>query len=254
FQVFGEDENNNAVGSDGDASQPREDGEDQDDKAEAEEVEFVDVSALLNEHDGLEFELPKHQRCACHLLNLIATVDATKATSSEAYKKVYRSTFGKCNALWNKCGRSTLAAETVEDVCSFQLLCPNATRWNSLFLAVERLLRIIKDKGDGAIRVICTDLKVPMFNPAELTFLTEYAIAMSPVAQATNILQAEANVQMGWLLPTINLLTAKLDREKLRLKYCRLLVDALQVGIKNRFGHMTEDPELIAAAILLPKF
>ncbi|KAJ8416748.1 hypothetical protein AAFF_G00326260, partial [Aldrovandia affinis] len=134
--------------------------EDQEDQDEAEEVEFVDVSALLNEDDGLELELPKHQRCACHLLNLIAMVDATKATSSEAYKKVYRSTFGKCNALWNKYGRSTLAAETVEDVCSLQLLRPNATRWNSLFLAVKRLLRIIKDKGEGAIRVICTDLKV----------------------------------------------------------------------------------------------
>lgn len=143
------------------------------------------------------------------------------------------------------------------------------------------------------------------FNPAELAFLTEYAAAMSPVAQATNILQAEANAMMGWLLPTINLLTIKLDRIKLPLKYCKPLVDALQVtfilvfilyylsslminfnyiqmlyyifktcyfvsvlvaemcytnklalqvGIKNRFGHMSGDPELIAAAILLPKF
>jgi len=156
FQVNGEDENNNNVGSDGDASQP---GEDQEG---GEEVEFVDVSALLDEDDGLAFQLPKHQHCACHLLNLIATVDAQKATSNEPYKKVYRSTFGKCNALWNKCGRSTLAAETVEDACSLQLLRPNTTRWNSLFLAVERLLRIIKDKGEGAIRVICTELKVTM--------------------------------------------------------------------------------------------
>jgi len=121
------------------------------------------VSALLTEDDGLEFQLPKHQRCACHLLNLIATVDAIKATTSnEAYKKVYRSTFGKCSALWKKCGKSTLAAETVENACSLQLLRPNFTRWNSLFLAVERLLRIIKEKGEGTIRVICTDLKLPM--------------------------------------------------------------------------------------------
>jgi len=127
-----------------------------------EEVEFVDVSALLNEDEGLEFQLPQHQRCACHLLNLIATVDAMKATSNEAYKKVYLSTFGKCNALWNKCGRSTLAAETVEDACSLQLLRPNATWWNSLFLAVERLLRIMKEKGEGAIRGICTNLNVPI--------------------------------------------------------------------------------------------
>lgn len=79
------------------------------------EVEFVDVSALLNEDDGFEFRLP------CHLLNLIAMVEAMKATSNEVYKKVYHSTFGKCNALWNKCGRSTLAAKNVEDVCSIQM-------------------------------------------------------------------------------------------------------------------------------------
>jgi len=67
------------------------------------------------------------------------------------------------------------------------------------------------------------------FNPAELAFLAEYVAAMSPVAQATNILQAEANAMMGWLLLTINLLTVKLDRVKSTLKYCKPLVDALQV-------------------------
>ena len=67
------------------------------------------------------------------------------------------------------------------------------------------------------------------FNPTELAFLTEYAAAISPVAQTTNILQAEANAMMVWLLPTINLLTIKLDRVKLPLKYCKPLVDALQV-------------------------
>ncbi|KAK6298260.1 hypothetical protein J4Q44_G00313150 [Coregonus suidteri] len=35
--------------------------------------------------------------------------------------------------------------------------------------------------------------------------------------------------------------------------YCKPLVDALQLGLKKRFSHMFHDPELIAAAILLPK-
>ncbi|XP_041742569.1 uncharacterized protein LOC121574064 [Coregonus clupeaformis] len=154
FQVFGEDENPKTVEAvGGEAAQPgQEDGEEE--QEESEEVEFVDVATILNEDDGFEYQLPKHQRCACHQLNLVSTVDALKATSSEAYKKVSRSTFGKCQALWNKCGRSTLAAETVEDACDLQLLRPNATRWNSWFMAVERLLRIVKDKGEAAVRVI----------------------------------------------------------------------------------------------------
>ncbi|KAK6301481.1 hypothetical protein J4Q44_G00275340 [Coregonus suidteri] len=82
----------------------------------------------------------------------------------------------------------------------------------------------------------------------------KYAATMSPVAKAINILQAETNVQMGWLLPTINLLITKLDRLKLSLKYCKPLVDALQLGLKKRFSHTFHDPELIAAAILLLKF
>ena len=53
-----------------DASQPEKD-------EDSEEVEFADVSVLLNE--DLFDEL---------LLNLIAMVDAMKATSNEVYKKV----------------------------------------------------------------------------------------------------------------------------------------------------------------------
>ncbi|KAK3525112.1 hypothetical protein QTP86_016485, partial [Hemibagrus guttatus] len=54
------------------------------------EVDFVEVSAVLDEDDGLQFQLPKHHRCACHLLNLFSTVDAAKACSNKAYKKLSR--------------------------------------------------------------------------------------------------------------------------------------------------------------------
>lgn len=152
FKVFGEDENNNAGGADAE----EEEGEDE------EEVEFVDVSSLLDEDDGFQFQLPKHQRCACHILNLIATTDASKAMSNDAYKKLYYSTFAKCNALWNKWSRSSVAAEAVEEACSLQLVRPVVTRWNSVFMAVERLLKIVKEKGEMTMRTICTDLSVPM--------------------------------------------------------------------------------------------
>lgn len=77
---------------------------------------------------------------------------------------------------------------------------------------------------------------------------------MSPVAKAVDVLQGEASVQMGWLVPTITLLKAKLQHLRISSKYCGPLVDALQAGLERRFGQMLADPELIAAAILVPKF
>lgn len=59
---------------------------------------------------------------------------------------------------------------------------------------------------------------------------------------------------MGWLLPVIFQLQAKLKRLEASSKVCLPLIRALQDGVQKRFGGMMEDPELIAAAILLPKF
>ena len=139
FQVYGAalDMNNNIRGD------PEPDDDREEEEGGEEEVEFVQVADILDENDGFE-------------LNLVSTVDAEKATSNDGYKRVYRSAFGKCQGLWNKCGRSVKAAEAVEEACSVQLLRPIATRWNSLFMAVERLLKILEK------RAICTEFHVPM--------------------------------------------------------------------------------------------
>ncbi|XP_073714053.1 uncharacterized protein [Misgurnus anguillicaudatus] len=182
------------------------------------------------------------------------TTDVEEANANTVYKRVTRSTFSKCWSLWNKSARSTTAAEIIEETCKLQLLRPNATRWNSLFLAVERIVRIAREHGDGAIAAVCSALKIPMFTPVELAFLSEYAKTMSPVAKALDVLQGETNVQMGWLVPTITLLKTKLQHLHTSSKFCRPLIDALLAGLEKRFGQMLKDPELIAAAILVPKF
>ncbi|XP_039513041.1 uncharacterized protein LOC120468591 [Pimephales promelas] len=248
FRVYGCDEESSVGGGGEEDVSDSENAEDLE-----EEIEGVEIQSVMDEEDGgSEYQLPKHHRCACHLLNLISTVDATKANSNQVYKKMSRAAFAKCTALWNKSARSTTAAEVIERECKLQLIRPNDTRWN--FLSVERLLRIIQDSGVGAIRAVCIALKVPMFSPAELAFLTEYVATMSPIAKALNIMQTEVNVHMGWLVPTITLLSVKLDRLLTSSKFCEPLIFALQEGIQQRFGPMLLDPELIAAAILLPKF
>ena len=73
---------------------------------------------------------------------LIATADADTAEKHPRHKMVSRPAFGKCNGLWTKCGRPALAAEAVNDVFGIDLKRPNATRWNSMYLATERLVYV----------------------------------------------------------------------------------------------------------------
>ncbi|KAL1246567.1 hypothetical protein QQF64_034612 [Cirrhinus molitorella] len=254
FREYGEqqqDENNNCA-----SSETEEDACSDEDEQEEEgvDVDFIEVTPILMEDDGLQFQLPKHHRCACHLLNLVATVDAAKANSNDSYKRLSRSAFAKCSGLWNKTSRSSTASDIIEETCKIQLIRPNDTRWNSLFLSVERIVRIIKDEGEGALRTVCTALKLPMLSSVEISFLEEFARTMGPLAKALNILQDETDVQMGWLLPTLTLLINKLERIHINSRYCKPLVDAVLEGLQKRFKDMMAEPEFIAAAILLPKF
>ncbi|KAF7690034.1 hypothetical protein HF521_011838, partial [Silurus meridionalis] len=109
------------------------DDDDDDDDYEEEKnnegVEFVEAGTMLDQDDGLEYQLPKHHRCACHLLNLGSTVDVLEANFNSAYKHLSRSAFAKCLSLWHKSARSTTAAEIIKENCKLQLLRPNDTRW-----------------------------------------------------------------------------------------------------------------------------
>jgi len=74
-----------------------------DDDDDDEVIDPVDVYLTLSEGESdSDYSLPANQRCMCHTLNLIATTDAETAESDPAYKKIFRSTFGICQGLWNK--------------------------------------------------------------------------------------------------------------------------------------------------------
>ncbi|XP_060782746.1 uncharacterized protein LOC132889959 [Neoarius graeffei] len=258
FKLYGQtDENNNPGACFVEGGEGKDDGgESIDEELESEGMELIDAGAILDEaeDDTLEYQLPRHHRCACHLLNLVSTVDVEEANVNSAYKRVSRLAFSKCWGLWNKSARSTTAAEVIEKNCKLQLVRPNATRWNSMFLAVERIIRIKREQGEGAITAVCSALKIAMFTPVELAFLAEYTKTMAPVAKALDVLQGETNVQMGWLVPTITILKNKLQSLSISSKYCRPLIDALLKGLEKRFEQVLKEPELIAAAILVPKF
>lgn len=69
FRVFGEQ----------DDSQITETSPETDESKHEMEVEYQDTFAILECDRDLEYQLLQHRRCTSHLLNLVATVDATGA-------------------------------------------------------------------------------------------------------------------------------------------------------------------------------
>ena len=138
--------------------------ENHDDIGEDEDCQFKDVFDDLSQaSQGFEYQLPPHQRCAAHTLNFVSTTDADKVEADLNYKRLSRSTFAKCAALWNKASRSVQVAEMMKEKCGLSLKKPNATRWNSIFMAVQRLNRIIKEKGENVIHSICSQADIPKY-------------------------------------------------------------------------------------------
>jgi len=133
--------------------------------------------------------LPSHLRCANHTLSLVGTTDASSALKTSAsFSRLNHAAMGKCSALWNASNRPK-SAEIIEGMCEGQRTTPCATRWNSLYDSISKLL----DKR-SVLPKLMPALNLPCFKDIELDFLEEYRRTLAPIAVALDRLQGEKNM------------------------------------------------------------
>ncbi len=231
-----------------------------------EDMAFEEINEQLNPTANVDdadvqdeeavYKLPPHRKCACHLLNLIATKDSgnidgiTKRTSVQ--------TFARLTGLWNKQNRSALVAEDIRRALGCLLVTPGDTRWNSTLDAVVKIRSIINDPElETKFDKLCDNIITKHLLPAHKTFVREYVEVMAPIACALDVLQGEKSMGLGYLLPTLTVVKTQLQQlleRPTRLVICQPLVHALLDGVNTRFGEVFDEAKSKLAAVVHPRF
>ena len=233
-----------------DASRSEEDRDEDEDQ----EIQYHDVEELLDSPGEAIFRLPPHHKCAAHKLNLVASVDSLAAASEDNhFKKISRAALAKASQLWNKQSRSSLASDLIHDQIGCLFTVPCDTRWNSMFMSMQKLALVLREKEDR-VQSVMDRLGLPRFNDRDKLFIREYVQVMQHCAKALNVLQGEKSSYLGCLLPVISGVRKKLEDEKENLTVCSSLCDALLAGVQKRFESERNDKRALIAAVIHPRF
>jgi len=154
------------------------------------------VTSHSPDDDVIVYKLPPHRKCACHVLNLVATTDAGKMDG--ILKRTSTQTFAKLSALWNYQNRSSLAAEKIRSAFGSLLITPGDTRRNSTYDAVAKVNVILSDPAVAVkFDKVCDELNIKRLLPLQKTFIAEYVEVMAPVSCGLDILQGEQCAALG---------------------------------------------------------
>ncbi|XP_065318701.1 uncharacterized protein LOC135926697 [Gordionus sp. m RMFG-2023] len=148
-------------------------GENEEDSSE--DMELINLDDILSVDDPIipTISLPKHQRCCCHNLNLIATTDAEMADI-------------------NKQNMSSKMADILLEKLGRYLIAPNKTRWNSYYQSMKLIDKMLSEKF-SEVKQVCDQIGFAMFRQEECFFVKEYATVMEPLAISLKILEREDN-------------------------------------------------------------
>lgn len=200
-----------------------------------EEIEYIQIKTALS----------SQVKCGSHTFSRVGVKDAAKALTNAKYLKQHSSAFTKLNRIW-KSVKSSTVCEKMVNVLGSCIQRPVATRWNSVFDCINKILKIYSVK----LSELLTELEIPELTSTDYHFLHEYVKVFKPIAIAIDQLQGECNFAL--LLPIVhNTRQDLLQIETEKLKFCQPLLKEVLEGTEKRFGHLFDfDNELCKPALI----
>ena len=144
-------------------------------------------------------KLPRHQRCAAHTLNLIASSDLTKiidkdlplaiVEEQEKYPDTQvtmadmhlQTALGKAKSLWSKYSRSAQFASVYKAILGrASISVPGQTRWNSYYDGISKLVEVFgKDSTRSLYNAAMVDAgyEEVMFSSGDIEWFRLYGNA-----------------------------------------------------------------------------
>lgn len=215
--------------------------------------------------------LAEQLRCIAHSLNLLgADFDKRLKNSSARCYDMLNAAYSKLKRFWEVNSRSTVAHEIILKICKRSFPCPNATRWNAKFDAIE-----VAEQHKYAIKNAIEEInreaqknaprnrrskKLEILTTTEWKLLKDYTTCLRPVAIALDIIQGEKRACLGYVLPTLYGIKASIfeNLEAYSSEYGQIFHDCMIDCIDNRFRKIMkicdENKELILAATIHPNF
>lgn len=220
----------------------------------------IDSNENINRNDEYETKpLPPHKRCLPHVLNLVGK-DFEDALTGKA-KTCLMSMMNKLQSLWVFPRKSSQAKTYSKEILGCSLPIPCATRWNSKYDAVSKVLSLGHEKINEYIDALKKNLKsaahLSKLDKDDWTMINIYVKVMKPIAVSLDRLQGEKESCQGFILPT--LYTMKYRLETLEggnvLKACRdVMLNVIEKRFHSYFKIDYSNRENLLSAVSLPRF
>ena len=237
---------------------------------ETEDVRSKDVFNALHEFsDNMEDDiiLPKHFRCAAHVMSLIGDVHLHKikiqgwtSTQSNTWERIW----GKFQAIWTRQSKSSFAANRIKELMGKLFLRPSLTRWNSILDAVADFNKAVSDQENKkklkeiieSFKEYKTRKSFKFFTDNELEMIDAYVKVFKPLAASLDTIQGEEMIYGGMLLPTICILERNIEKMKtdVKLKCMKPVILHLLKEMKTHFKMYKDEDDFYLATAFHPSF